>query len=71
MWGTGPADSKKDWNPASDQQALARVWRDGQKKECERRSLRQPEHDNTDHVPGFVYRFQTTGTIEEKIFQRQ
>ncbi|CAK5277650.1 unnamed protein product [Mycena citricolor] len=42
-----------DWNPASDQQALARVWRDGQKKEC------------------FVYRFITTGTIEEKIFQRQ
>ena len=28
------ADSQ-DWNPASDQQALARVWRDGQKKECE------------------------------------
>ncbi|KAJ9074334.1 DNA-dependent ATPase protein rad54 [Entomophthora muscae] len=23
-----------DWNPASDQQALARVWRDGQKKVC-------------------------------------
>lgn len=23
-----------DWNPASDQQALARVWRDGQKKSC-------------------------------------
>lgn len=23
-----------DWNPASDQQALARVWRDGQKKTC-------------------------------------
>ena len=23
-----------DWNPASDQQALARVWRDGQKKDC-------------------------------------
>ncbi|EMD38006.1 DNA repair protein SNF2 family [Gelatoporia subvermispora B] len=42
-----------DWNPAADQQALARVWRDGQKKEC------------------FVYRFITTGTIEEKIFQRQ
>ncbi|KAF6764069.1 SNF2 family domain-containing protein [Ephemerocybe angulata] len=33
--------------------ALARVWRDGQKKEC------------------FVYRFISTGTIEEKIFQRQ
>lgn len=45
--------NKQDWNPASDQQALARVWRDGQKKEC------------------FVYRFQTTGSIEEKIFQRQ
>ncbi|KAG8926713.1 DNA-dependent ATPase protein rad54 [Tulasnella sp. 417] len=42
-----------DWNPAADQQALARVWRDGQKKEC------------------FVYRFIATGTIEEKIFQRQ
>ncbi|OMH84182.1 DNA repair protein rhp54 [Zancudomyces culisetae] len=42
-----------DWNPASDQQALARVWRDGQKKTC------------------FIYRFVSTGTIEEKIFQRQ
>lgn len=42
-----------DWNPAADQQALARVWRDGQKKDC------------------FVYRFMATGTIEEKIFQRQ
>ncbi|CCA66360.1 probable RAD54-DNA-dependent ATPase of the Snf2p family [Serendipita indica DSM 11827] len=42
-----------DWNPAADQQALARVWRDGQKKEC------------------FVYRFVMTGSIEEKIFQRQ
>ncbi|KAK4053250.1 DNA-dependent ATPase protein rad54 [Microbotryomycetes sp. JL221] len=42
-----------DWNPASDMQALARVWRDGQKKNC------------------FVYRFVATGTVEEKIFQRQ
>ena len=42
-----------DWNPAADQQALARVWRDGQKKHC------------------FVYRFIATGTMEEKIFQRQ
>lgn len=42
-----------DWNPASDQQALARVWRDGQKKDC------------------FIYRFISTGSIEEKIFQRQ
>ena len=23
-----------DWNPANDEQAMARVWRDGQKKEC-------------------------------------
>lgn len=23
-----------DWNPASDQQALARIWRDGQKRAC-------------------------------------
>ncbi|MBW0478472.1 hypothetical protein O181_018187 [Austropuccinia psidii MF-1] len=42
-----------DWNPASDQQALARVWRDGQKKEC------------------FIYRFILTGSVEEKVFQRQ
>ncbi|XP_020283574.1 DNA repair and recombination protein RAD54-like [Pseudomyrmex gracilis] len=42
-----------DWNPANDEQAMARVWRDGQKKPC------------------FVYRFLATGTIEEKIFQRQ
>lgn len=42
-----------DWNPALDQQALARVWRDGQKKDC------------------FIYRFIGTGSIEEKIFQRQ
>lgn len=40
-------------NPAADQQALARVWRDGQKKTC------------------FVYRLIATGTIEEKVFQRQ
>ncbi|KAI9208840.1 P-loop containing nucleoside triphosphate hydrolase protein [Polychytrium aggregatum] len=42
-----------DWNPANDGQALARVWRDGQKKMC------------------FIYRFIATGSIEEKIFQRQ
>jgi SNF2 family DNA or RNA helicase len=30
-----------DWNPAADQQALARVWRDGQKKECKRS---RPKH---------------------------
>ncbi|GBG28207.1 DNA repair protein, putative [Hondaea fermentalgiana] len=42
-----------DWNPATDKQAAARVWRDGQKKRC------------------YVYRFLATGTIEEKVFQRQ
>ncbi|EPR64357.1 SWI2/SNF2-containing protein RAD54 [Toxoplasma gondii GT1] len=42
-----------DWNPANDKQALARVWRDGQKKSC------------------YIYRFFSTGTIEEKIYQRQ
>ncbi|KAJ3414587.1 DNA-dependent ATPase protein rad54 [Chytridiales sp. JEL 0842] len=42
-----------DWNPANDAQALARVWRDGQKKDC------------------YIYRFIATGSIEEKIFQRQ
>ncbi|KAL5016382.1 hypothetical protein ScPMuIL_005971 [Solemya velum] len=42
-----------DWNPANDEQAMARCWRDGQKKEC------------------YIYRLIATGTIEEKIFQRQ
>ena len=42
-----------DWNPATDKQAAARVWRDGQKKNV------------------FEYRFLATGTIEEKVFQRQ
>lgn len=42
-----------DWNPANDGQAMARVWRDGQRKDC------------------FVYRLLCTGSIEEKIFQRQ
>ncbi|CAF0955238.1 unnamed protein product [Adineta steineri] len=42
-----------DWNPANDDQAMARVWRDGQKKEC------------------YIYRLISTGTLEEKIFQRQ
>ena len=42
-----------DWNPATDKQAAARVWRDGQKKRT------------------YVYRFLATGSIEEKVFQRQ
>ncbi|XP_071952084.1 DNA repair and recombination protein RAD54-like isoform X2 [Antedon mediterranea] len=42
-----------DWNPANDDQAMARVWRDGQKKPC------------------YIYRLVSTGTIEEKILQRQ
>eukprot|EP00066_Takifugu_rubripes_P023463 XP_011612729.1 PREDICTED: DNA repair and recombination protein RAD54-like isoform X1 [Takifugu rubripes] len=42
-----------DWNPANDEQAMARVWRDGQRKTC------------------YIYRLLATGTIEEKILQRQ
>ncbi|KAJ4457140.1 putative DNA repair and recombination protein RAD54B [Paratrimastix pyriformis] len=42
-----------DWNPAIDQQAMARVHRHGQKR------------------PVFIYRLLTTGSIEEKIYQRQ
>ncbi|KIZ01995.1 DNA repair and recombination protein RAD54B [Monoraphidium neglectum] len=38
---------------AMDRQAMARIWRDGQRLPC------------------FVYRLLTTGTIEEKIYQRQ
>uniref|UniRef100_A0A5K3F0S4 Dna repair and recombination protein rad54 n=1 Tax=Mesocestoides corti TaxID=53468 RepID=A0A5K3F0S4_MESCO len=42
-----------DWNPANDEQAMARIWRDGQKKQC------------------YIYRLISTGTIEEKMLQRQ
>ena len=42
-----------DWNPATDVQAMGRVWREGQKRHCH------------------IYRLVTTGTIEEKIYQRQ
>lgn len=42
-----------DWNPATDKQAAARVWRDGQKKRV------------------YIYRFLATGTLEERVFQRQ
>lgn len=42
-----------DWNPAMDAQAVARIYRDGQKRPCH------------------IYRFLSTGTIDEKIFQRQ
>lgn len=41
------------WNPASDSQAMARIWRDGQTKPC------------------YIYRLITTGSVEEKIYQRQ
>ena len=42
-----------DWNPATDDQAAARIWRDGQQRQV------------------FIYRLVCTGTIEEKILQRQ
>lgn len=42
-----------DWNPATDRQAMARVWRDGQLKRV------------------YLYRLLLTGTIDEKIWQRQ
>ncbi|KAK4685820.1 hypothetical protein P7C73_g4319, partial [Tremellales sp. Uapishka_1] len=42
-----------DWNPSTDLQAMARIHRDGQKKNV------------------YIYRLLTTGTIDEKIYQRQ
>ncbi|KAH7423244.1 hypothetical protein KP509_12G046200 [Ceratopteris richardii] len=42
-----------DWNPATDAQAMARIWRDGQRKAV------------------IIYRLFSTGSIEEKIYQRQ
>lgn len=48
--GVTPASGR---NPANDTQAMARVWRDGQRKVV------------------YIYRLLLTGTIEEKIYQRQ
>ncbi|EPQ31063.1 uncharacterized protein PFL1_01252 [Pseudozyma flocculosa PF-1] len=42
-----------DWNPSTDQQAMARIHRDGQKKPC------------------YIYRLLLSGTMDEKIYQRQ
>jgi len=42
-----------DFNPATDHQAMARVYRPGQSKPC------------------YIYRFFTSGTVEEVIYQRQ
>lgn len=42
-----------DWNPANDAQVMARIHREGQKRDC------------------YVYRLLTTGTLDEKIYQRQ
>lgn len=53
-------------------QALARVWRDGQKKDCKfRLSLVFPlDHSKSNPLShrqlGFVYRFVAAGTVEEK-----
>ncbi|KAK3847096.1 MAG: SNF2 family DNA-dependent ATPase domain-containing protein [Linnemannia gamsii] len=42
-----------EWNPSVDQQAMARIHREGQKR------------------PVFIYRLLLSGTIEEKMYQRQ
>eukprot|EP00899_Mesostigma_viride_P004693 jgi/Mesvir1/14224/Mv09671-RA.2 len=42
-----------DWNPSTDLQAMARVWREGQSK------------------PVIIYRLLSTGSMDEKIVQRQ
>jgi hypothetical protein len=44
-----------DWNPAADQQALARVWRDGQKKDC---TIRKERREITFYIDFLLsYRF--------------
>ena len=65
-----------DWNHASDKQAAARIWREGQKRRCfiYRYVLIwncvQNEKVMWD-LTNQSYRFMSTGSIEEKIIQRQ
>nr|CAD7456439.1 unnamed protein product [Timema tahoe] len=61
-----------DWNPANDDQAMARVWRDGQRKQCY--IYRLLCVSVLDRIGGGIEKKVvriSTGTIEEKIFQRQ
>ncbi|KAG5321884.1 RA54B protein, partial [Pseudoatta argentina] len=68
-----------DWNPASDMQAMARIWRDGQKRNVYIYRYVQVQYHYMIMYLMEVYiilykpicRLLTTGTIEEKIYQRQ
>jgi len=75
-----------DWNPATDQQAMARIWREGPdariihtsprfRLSCgptnaSRLTSRMLLHTGQKR-PVTIYRLLSAGTIDEKIFQRQ
>lgn len=61
-----------DWNPANDDQAMARVWRDGQKKICFIYRLLTVSFLKIFRWKRISANFLLqTGSIEEKMFQRQ
>lgn len=62
-----------DWNPAHDAQAMARIWRDGQKKRVQiYRFLTTVCYIiNYLHILRCFTKYFFKGTIEEKMFQRQ